>query len=120
MGTGNLTKFIMGIVIFMFGTALAYFTARYVDNQDIFDYWLTLALFGALYVLIGAVVNFVFPVSLGFLFSADVLILHVLAEKYEAVNELYKLALLGVVLVILYFFTWWRVKDNSAPTSPQG
>lgn len=105
-------KFVFGLVIFGFSLALAYFTASYIDKHNIWHYWPTITAFAGAYVLLGIVVVFVFPISLGFLFSADVLVLHVLFEKYGGVSDLYKAILVGVILIILYIFIWKMARDR--------
>ena len=106
-----LVKFIFGLVIFAFALAFAYFSASYVKNGNIFDYWLTLAIASIAYVLVGVIVSKVFSISLGFLFAADVLILHVLLEEYDGVSDIYKTLLVGVILATLYFFAWKGLRD---------
>ncbi len=95
-------KIFLGTIIFLFGTALAYFTAGYVSTNHLFDYWGTIAIFGGAYVLIGMVVSSIFAISLGFLFGADVLILHLLLQYYGDWADFVKLAVIGVILAILY------------------
>jgi len=77
-------KIFFGLIIFLFSVALAYFTANYVSSSGYFDYWATLAIFGAAYVLIGIAVSMIFSISLGFLFAADVVILHLLGGHPQA------------------------------------
>lgn len=108
-------KVILGIVIFLFGTALAYFTANYLDHQKIFDYWSTLAIFAGGYAAIGIVVASIFPISLGFLFGADTLLLNILYENYGKFPNIYKTILLGFILLVLYVTAYLKTKD--APTS---
>lgn len=95
-------KIFFGVIIFLFSVALAYFTANYVSTNNYFDYWGTLAIFGAVYVLIGIGVSMIFSISLGFLFAADVVILHLLFQYYGQWADVLKLILIGGILVILY------------------
>lgn len=108
----NFIRIVLGMIIFLFGTALAYFTANYMDTSQGPNYWLTLAIFGAAYVLVGVVTSMLFPVSLGFLFSADVIILHVLFDQYGKIDEIYKALLVAFILFILYVFTWLKLGDT--------
>src|SRR3989344_997171 len=108
-------KIIFGIVIFMFSLALAYFTASYVNKEQLFDYWTTLLMFAVVYVAVGIAVYRVFPVSLGFLFSADVLILHLLFENFGTIPNVAKTLIIGLALVTLYGFAWMNMKDRVSP-----
>jgi uncharacterized membrane protein YcjF (UPF0283 family) len=74
-------KFMFGLIIFLFSLALVYFTADYVDQGNIFDYWMTLFISSVAFIVIGIIVYHILPVSLGFLFAADVLILHLIIEN---------------------------------------
>ncbi|MBI4049489.1 MAG: hypothetical protein HY395_01580 [Candidatus Doudnabacteria bacterium] len=111
------TKIFFGLLIFMFSVALAYFSASYLRAEDMFDYWSTLLLFTAAYIIVGIVVYHIFPVSLGFLFSSDVLILHLLLENFETIPTIGKTIIIGAVLVVLYLFAWLKMQD-SGPSSP--
>jgi hypothetical protein len=93
---------VLGVVVFSFSIALAYFTASYLRSQMLFDYWIALSFFALGYVFVGILVSLVFPVSLGLLFSADVLILHILFRYYGEWADPLKLALSGFILLILY------------------
>ena len=133
MSTKNaVLKIFFGGIIFLFALALAYATANYLGHApngyaygvyqgsqaDV--YWYTLMIAGGLYVAVGIAVSTVFPVSLGFLFSADVLILYVLGSRYGTIPSFAKLALVGVVLLILYAFAWKKLGDEpeQQPLSP--
>ncbi len=110
-------KVVFGLIIFLFSGALAYFTANYLSDNHMFDYWGALAIFAGAYVLVGMLVSMVFSISLGFLFAADVLILNLLNQYYgEWANEL-KLTLIGVILVILYVSAAMRFKYEPTPIS---
>jgi len=113
MKNTSMIKVAFGGIIFLFSVALAYFTANYFDANGSIDYWPALAAFAGVYVLIGIVVASVFAVSLGFLFSADVLILHLLIENYGKYANVYKATIIGVILLVLYIFTWLKLKDRS-------
>lgn len=101
-----------GLVIFLFGVALAYFTANYVSTNHIFDYWGAVAIFAGAYVLIGIAISMVFPVSLGFLFAADILILHLLFQYYGKWASELKLFTIGTILVVLYISAWFAFGDK--------
>lgn len=104
-------KFIFGIVIFLFGSALAYFTANYMGTTKAFDYWGTIAIFACAYVLVGIVVVRIFAISLGFLFAADVLIISLLVQYYGTWAAPLKLTMVGGILVILYVVSALKMKD---------
>lgn len=108
-------KMVFGLIIFMFALALAYFTANYLNSNTLFDYWLTLASAAALYTIIGILVSMIYPVSLGFLFAADVLILNVLDEKYSLIDSAYKAAFLLLIIVILYVASWRAAMNKNEP-----
>ena len=84
-------KILFGFVIFLFSLALGYFTANYLSSNGYFDYWGTIAIFAGAYVLIGIIVSMVFSVSLGFLFAADILIIHLLFQYYGQWADVMKL-----------------------------
>jgi hypothetical protein len=94
-------KIIFGLVIFMFSLALAYFSASYIDSQGLFDYWTTLLISAGVYIIFGAMVYGIFSVSLGFLFSADILILHLLFENFGTIPGVAKTTIVGVIIIIL-------------------
>ena len=108
----NLLKIIFGLIIFLFGLSLAYFTASYLSKAQDFDRWLTLAIFSLVYIGIGVGVYSVFPISLGFLFGADVLLLNLLSMQYGDFPNAATVLILGIVLVVLYIFSWYRFKDD--------
>ena len=118
-GKNTWMKLFFGGIIFLFAVALAYTTANYLDTGTLRthsgEYWLVLMVASIVYVLLGVTVSNVFPVSLGFLFSADVLILHTLGAKYGEIPDPAKTALVGVILVILYVFAWKKLGDASPP-----
>ena len=114
MDKGSLKAF-FGAIIFMFSLALAYFSASYVETEGIMDYWTMLAIFGGAYILVGIVVYQIFPVSLGFLFSADILVLHLLMENFGDIDPIMKTAVVGVILVVLYGFASAYMQDEPLP-----
>lgn len=114
----QLAKVLFGIVIFLFSVALAYFTASYMRTNALFDYWGTLAIFACVYVLVGIAIVAIFPISLGFLFAADVLILHLLLNYYGEWADVLKLSVIGAVLIILYASTATWLQDVEAPSTP--
>ncbi len=113
-------KLLFGFMIFLFSVALAYFTANYVSTNNFFDYWGTLAIFGGAYVLIGIAVSMIFSVSLGFLFAADIVILHLLFQYYGQWADTIKLILIGIILVVLYATAGLALTDKTkiAPIPP--
>jgi len=98
----QIAKVLFGTIILIFSVSLAYFTANYFGDNDIFDYWGTIAAFVGAYVLIGIAVSMIFPISLGFLFAADVLILHLLYHYYGEWADTVKTGVVGFILVVLY------------------
>lgn len=106
-------KVLFGLVIFLFGVALAIFTAVYLRDGSYFDYWGTIAIFAGAYVLIGIAVSMIFPISLGFLFSADVLILYLLFHYYGDWADILKLIVIGFILAVLYLTSAFFLKDKS-------
>jgi hypothetical protein len=113
-------KLVFGLVIFLFGSALAYFTANYLSTNGIFNYWGTIAIFAGAYVLIGIIIASIYSISLGFLFSADVLIISLLFQYYGQWADFLKVMIVGVVLIILYIATAISLGDKSdAMVAPQ-
>jgi len=114
----NSFKVIFGAMIFLFSLALAYFSASYLSKEMSFDYWVALLLFAAVYIAVGAAVFQIFAVSLGFLFSADVLILHLMLEKFgDTFTNLAKAAIIGCILAILYIIAL-NYKENESTLPP--
>ncbi len=111
-------KILFGFVIFLFSLALGYFTANYLSANGYFDYWGTIAIFAGAYVLIGIVVSRIYSVSLGFLFSADILIIHLLFQYYGQWADMMKLATIGAILIVLYIAAIVGLEDKSAPAVP--
>lgn len=119
MKTSDVTlKLIFGAIIFLFSLALSYFTANYVSQNNLLDYWLTLFLFGAGYLVVGMVIAQVYSISFGFLFSADVLILHLLFSNFGHWQDTSKSLALLAVLVILYIVAYLRFPDGSSSNTP--
>jgi uncharacterized membrane protein len=121
-----------GALIFLFSIALAYASAWYFDGREsggggIFNalspsgnfdaFWITLLIFGGAYILIGIIVARVYPVSLGFLFASDVVLLHVLNNQYGGFDNGIKSLIIFVLLVILYLFAFLKLQDKSHPAS---
>ena len=46
-------KLIFGGVIFLFSAAFAYFAASYLQQEDVFNYWLVLFIFAVAYIIVG-------------------------------------------------------------------
>ena len=106
------TKAFFGTIIFAFSLSLAYFVANYVRDMNTFDYWGTIAIFAFAYVIVGILISSIFPISLGFLFSADVLVLHLLTEYYGKWSAELKLFIVGVILIILYTVAYVSFKEE--------
>ncbi len=116
----QLAKALFGIVIFLFSVALAYFTANYMKSNVLFDYWGTIAIFACAYVIAGIAIVMIFPISLGFLFAADVLVLHLLFNYYGGWADVLKLTTIGAVLIVLYLATavWFKDCEKVLPATP--
>ncbi len=106
-------KIVFGLVIFLFSLALAYFTANYLSSSNLFDYWGTIAIFAGAYVLIGILVASIYSISLGFLFSADVLIVHLLFQYYGQWADIIKVIIVGGILIVLYITSGISLMDKS-------
>jgi|SRR3989344_4839609 len=118
MTKNDIVKLILGLVILVFSTTFAYFTARYLDKNAIFDYWPTLTLFAIGYILVGLISAYVYPISLGFLFSATILLIHNLGDNFGEFASIQKTIIVGFALIVLYLFAWHKLKDNSSPQEP--
>lgn len=99
-------KLVFGLMIFAFSLALAYFIAVYLRNNHYFDYWGALMIAGGVFITIGVFVSSIIPVSLGFLFSADILVLHVLMANFGDFSDGIKALFVGLILAILYLLAW--------------
>jgi len=99
-------KLVFGLMIFAFSLALAYFIAVYLRNNHYFDYWGALMIAGGIFITIGVFVSSIIPVSLGFLFSADILVLHVLMANFGDFSDGIKALFVGLILAILYLLAW--------------
>ncbi len=108
-------KTVFGLVIFLFSSALAYFTANYLATMAIFNYWGVLAIFAGAYVLIGIVIASIYSISLGFLFSADVLIISLLFQYYGQWADFLKVIIVGIVLIVLYIAAGISLEDKTDP-----
>ncbi|MEY4723127.1 MAG: hypothetical protein RLZZ324_640 [Candidatus Parcubacteria bacterium] len=111
-------RWTFGLVIFLFSLALAYFAASYMESSHLLDYWPALAAFAICYVIVAVLLWSVSAVSMGFLFSADVLILNLLFENYGKWNDASKAVLIAILLVILYVVAAVRLKDDEIKASP--
>lgn len=112
-------KFIFGAIIFVFSISLAYFTAYYIQTtQTVVSaetaYWLTLLAFAGLYVIVGILVSSIFPISLGFLFCATELLTHVFIRNYDTIPPIYKVSLVGAIVIILEILAWMKMSDPEA------
>lgn len=108
-------KLIFGFIIFLFSLALAYFTATYIQKNNGFDYWNTLLIFSGFYLAIGLVTIIIYPISLGFLFSADILILNTLFENFNKWDDIAKTSIVGGILIIVYLIAWFISTDKKKP-----
>lgn len=106
-------KIFFAFAIFAFALALSYFTADYLSANRYLDYWSTLILFSGLYILLGVLVSGIFPVSSGFLFSADILIIHILNEYYGEWSDYLKLLIVTAILICLYLVSWVYFKEGN-------
>jgi hypothetical protein len=107
MNTKDATlKVIFGVMIFAFSLALSYFAASYFEES--FDYWGVIMIFALVYIVVGVAVSSVLAISLGFLFSADILILNLLFENFGDFSDATKVAVIGIVLIVLYAVTWFK------------
>jgi len=110
-------RIIFGVIIFLFSLVFGYFTSSYLGKNSIVDYWGALVIFAGLYVLIGVMVSQVFSISLGFLFSADILILNVLLKNFGDMANIVKVGILGLTLVVLYIVSWTKFSDKKQVTN---
>lgn len=121
----KILKVVFGLIIFSFSLALAYFTAIYTDKNTQVSYWTTLLIFTGIYLVVGLVVSKIYPISLGFLFSADILLLNILFENFRGYENIIKVIIIGVILVILYAIAFLVLPDDDqsnvspAPKSQQ-
>ncbi len=106
-------KAVFGLVIFLFSSALADFTANYMSTNALFNYWGTIAVFGGAYVFIGIILASIYSISLGFLFSADVLIISLLFQYYVQWADVLKVVMVGVIIIILYIATSVSLGDKT-------
>ncbi|MDP3741102.1 MAG: hypothetical protein Q8R08_02125 [bacterium] len=113
-------KIIFGFVIFLFSCAFAFFTAQWLnaDTQGA-AYSLTLFVFGVAYILVATATGQIMAVSLGFLFSADVVLLYLLASDFSGFASWAKVFIVGATLVVLYVYAWHKLKDeDQGPQTP--
>lgn len=113
-------RIVFGAVILLFSLALAYFTANYLDKFGFLEYWPVLTIAAVLYVIVGVLVSGISAVSLGFLLSADILILHNLLDNFSEFHNIYKMLLVGYVLSMLYLFAWIKFKDHNIASTGVG
>ncbi|MEK7552971.1 MAG: hypothetical protein AAB505_02600 [Patescibacteria group bacterium] len=121
MNKNDVTKLILGLVILVFSTTFAYFTARYLRTSGTFGYWPTLTMFSIGYILLGVICAKIYPVSLGFLFASVILLLHNLSDNFDEFASIHKTIIVGFALVVLYIFAWHKLKDpleNNQPVQP--
>ena len=108
----RLMKIGLGVIIFAFGLALAYFAADAMTQyKGDFLYGLILLGFGISYVLVGIAVASIFPVSLGLLFAADILILHVFSESFTGFFSAIKALIVVAAIVSLYIVALTQFKE---------
>ena len=122
MNSNQLLKVIFGVVVFLFSLTLAYFAAGFMDDpgnvSKPLDFWLTMAIMGGFYIVAGILLAQIFSVSLGFLFSADLLILSALANNFGEIDEIYKVALVGIIIAILYTVAFTRRSQKVIEVRP--
>lgn len=112
-------KLVFGGIILLFSTALAFFTANYFKSAEIFNYWSTLVIFTGLYIAVGIVVYKIYAISLGFLFSGDILLLYVLGENFGDIEVWAKFIILVAVVLMLYAITWAMFsEEDQVPVQP--
>lgn len=125
----NLLKVVFGLIIFLFSLALAYFTAVYTEENTTVDFFGTLLMYTGVYLIIGVAISKIYPISLGFLFSADILLLHVMFENFGDLSDMIKAGVIGGIIIALYVVAWLMLPDinemsggskpkPSAPTPP--
>ncbi|MST04123.1 MAG: hypothetical protein EXS49_00960 [Candidatus Pacebacteria bacterium] len=102
----NKIKLTFGTIIFLFSSALAFFSASYISQEKLLGYYSALLIFGGVYLIVGILIAKIYPVSLGFLFAADVIILRALSEDYKHYGDMSKVFITGAILIILYFVAW--------------
>ena len=108
-------KLIFGFIIFLFSLALAFFTANYFRDNNIFNYWGTLMVFSALYIAIGILVCSIYSISLGFLLSGDVVLLYILNDNFGDLNKFLKIIVILIIIILLYFITWMVERKRELP-----
>ena len=124
-GKNATLKLIFGLAIMAFSLALAYFVAAYVDNNHFFDFWGTLLMMAVFYAIVGVLVINIIPISLGFFFSADILILNLLFNNLGNWSDITKTMVVGVALAALYLIALLKLQDDdfgyaeSEPAQPQ-
>lgn len=115
----HIIKVVFGLAIFLFGLALAYFTADYVANNTGADRWISHIFFIAVYLVVGMVVMNIYSISLGFLFASDVLLLDVLGSNFYRLDDWVKALIVGVILALLYAIALRRFSNSAAqPAQP--
>ena len=115
-------KILFGVVIFLFSAAFAFFVAGFLDPTGANSYSMVLFVIGVFYVIIGIAVLRIMAVSLGFLFSADVVILYLLANDFSTYDSFLKIVIVGLSLVAMFYYAWYKLRDNvpDVPASPPG
>lgn len=114
----NYTKIFFAVIIFLFSVSLAYFTADYIEGLNysggarMMGIGLTMLSFGLLYAVVGVFLYRIMPVSLALLLSADVALIDALARNYEKIEAMVRVGIIGIVLVVLYLFAFYRCKDE--------
>lgn len=116
----NYTKLFFGIIVFLFSVSLAYFSADYLasgataTSPFMTDGGRGLAMFGfgLLYAILGIALVRIMPVALGFLLSADVALLDALARNYDKIEGMYRVGMIGIVLIVVYLFAAYNCKDR--------
>jgi len=108
----TMLKLIFGLMILAFSLALAYFIAAYVDDNKIFDFWGTLLIIAVVYAIVGLLVINIIPISLGFFFSADWLIINLLFNNLGDWPDYVKTLVVCGALIVLYFIALLKLSDD--------
>lgn len=122
----NYTKIFFGVIIFLFSVSLAYFAADYIEGIGRGAQWtsqmgmgLTMFCFGIVYAALGVFLYRILPVSLGLLLAADVALIDALARNYDKIEGIFRVGIIGGVLIVVYLFALYRCKDHMAGLASQ-
>lgn len=116
--TELVVKLFVGFLIFAFGLALAYFSADVIGKSpNELTYGLTLFGFSMVYIASGVAVSGIFPISLGLLFAADILLLNLLSDSFKGFQPPLKALIIALALAALYAIAVVQLKDRQQSTS---